>query len=150
MAILKEYRCQAHGPFEAFADDEVPECPNGCSARWVKREIRTAPAAGNVRTGKMDALQRDLAHNFGLSDLKTDKENGKSVIENLRGMPDFSPKWVDVPGKQAAGWSQRGEKPAAVDVASTFGMQAGNALADSKPSKSIPTQLMGKWDGKST
>jgi len=148
MAVLKEYSCRAHGSFEAFADDEVPECPHGCSARWVRREIRTAPAAGTVKTGKMDALQRDLAHNFGLSDLKTDKENGKSVIENLRGTPDFSPKWVDVPGQQKSGWSSRGEKPPTVDVASTFGMQAGNALSDAKPNKSLPTQIMGKWDGK--
>jgi hypothetical protein len=29
-------------------------------------------------------------------------------------------------------------------------MQAGNALADAKPQKSIPTQLINKWDGKST
>jgi len=135
MAVLKEFSCKAHGPFEEMVEQDVtPECPKGCSPRWVTREIRTAPAARNVVTGKMDGLQRDLAHDFGLSDLKVDKEGGKSVMQNLQSSQDFSPKWVDVPTQMKSGWSQRGEKPAAIDVGATFGLQGGNAL----PSKPLP------------
>jgi len=97
MAILKEFRCAAHGPFEAFVKgDKVPKCPAGCSARWVSREIRTAPAArGNV-TGRMDNLQKDLAADFKLRDLKVDKEGGNSVINELRKgeTQDYSAYWA--------------------------------------------------------
>jgi hypothetical protein len=40
MAILKEWRCLGHGPFENFDG----KCPKGCPSSLVQREIRTAPA----------------------------------------------------------------------------------------------------------
>ena len=148
MPVLKEFTCKAHGPFEEFVDQNViPECPKGCSARWVTREIRTAPAANSVITGKLDDLQRNLAKDFGLSDLKVDKQDGKSVIENLRGTPDFRPKWVDMPAPLKAGWSKRGEKPPPVNISSTFGVQADNALARVPLPKALPTQVEGRYKG---
>jgi len=144
MGILKEYVCAAHGPFEDIVNgDEMGKCPKGCSRRFVKREIRTAPAAGSVVTGRMDNLQRDLAHDFGLSDLKTNAKDGTSVMQNLRRGEDFSPRWVDTPNKMAPGWSQRGEKPSTLPVQS-FGMEAGNALAGAATPKNIPTNIVGR------
>jgi hypothetical protein len=146
MAILKEFTCAAHGPFEEFVkQDETPSCPKGCSKRFVRREIRTAPATRGVVMGRMDGLQKDLAHDFGLSDLKVQRDTGTSVMQNLRSGTDFSPKWVDTP-RPSAGWSQRGEKPAALPV-SSFGMEAGNALAGANTPKSIPTKIMGSYKG---
>lgn len=145
MAILKEWCCAAHGSFEAFVkQDEVPKCPKGCSKRFVKREFLTAPAAGTHKTHAIDGIQRDLAHDFGLSDLKVHKDSGTSVMQNLRSATDFSPKWVDVPGKMAPGWTQRGEKPAAAPV-SSFGMQGGNALTGSTVPTKIPTNIVGSF-----
>lgn len=139
MAVLKEWTCRAHGDFEAFADrDEVPECPKGCSSRWVKREIRTAPASREVTTGRMDTLQRSVADDFGLSNLKVDKENGQSVVQNLRSTQDFSPKWTGMPRSPAPGWSARGEKPPTVNVGAAFGMQSDNALSRVKMLKPTP------------
>lgn len=145
MAVLKEYVCAAHGPFEAMVSaDEMGKCPKGCSKRFVKREFRTAPAVRNVVTGRMDGLQRDLAHQFGLSDLKVGKDDGKSVMQNLRDKEDFSVKWADVPGHMAPGWSQRNEKAAAVAPQATYGMQGGNALVGASTPKQIPTEIVGK------
>ena len=146
MAILKEYTCAAHGPFEAMVkQDQTPKCPNGCSKRFGSREFRTAPAARSVVMGRMDGLQRDMAHDFGLSNIKVDKDNGKSVIQNLRSETDFSPRWIDTP-RPAPGWSSRGETPAALPVAS-MGMQAGNALSSMAAPKHIPTNIVGKYSG---
>jgi len=146
MAILKEYTCAAHGPFEALVkQDETPKCPKGCSKRFVKREIRTAPAARSVVTGRMDTLQRDVAHDFGLSNLKVGRDDGKSVIQNLRSETDFSPRWLDTP-RPAPGWSQRGEKPSALPV-SSMGMQPDNVLSSISAPKQIPTNIVGKYSG---
>ena len=128
MAVLKEFACKAHGPFEEIVEqDVVPGCPHGCSPRFVVREIRSAAAARNVVTGKMDALQKDIAKDFGLPDIKVDKENGQSVMKNLQSGQDFSPRWVDVPNKPKSG-----------DLASNFGLTGGNALAGAKFEKPTP------------
>jgi hypothetical protein len=85
MAVLKEFACKAHGPFEEFtSDDEMPRCPHGCSAKWVVREIRTAPAGKSVVTGTMDRIQRDFADQHKLPDIRVDKDSDKSVMDNLR------------------------------------------------------------------
>ena len=85
MAILKEFICKAHGPFEEFVNgEETPACPKGCSARWVTREIRTAPAMSNPVNRNRDAMLKDAAAQFGLTDIKVDKEPGTSVMDNLR------------------------------------------------------------------
>jgi hypothetical protein len=85
MTILKEFVCKAHGPFEEFVrGDKTPKCPKGCSPRWVTREIRTAPAAHGHVTGQLDLLQKDIAKDFRLRDIKVDKEGGGSVMNELR------------------------------------------------------------------
>lgn len=128
MAVLKEFACKAHGPFEEIVEqDVVPGCPHGCSSRFVVREFRTAPAARNVVTGKMDALQRDIASDFGLRDIKVDKQGGQSVMQNLQSGQDFSPRWVDVPNKLKSG-----------DFASSLGMTGGNALQGTSLPKPTP------------
>jgi hypothetical protein len=150
MAILKEWSCKAHGSFEAIVEqDETPQCPKGCSKRFVVREIRTAPAARGVVSGTLDQLQRGLAHDFGLSDLKAGRDDGKSVMQNLkRDGSSMAPHWVDVPGHLSTGWSRRKEKPAAVDVSSTFGIRPDNALSAVKLPTHIPTRFDARWDGK--
>jgi len=144
MAVLKEFSCRAHGAFEAMVNQgETPECPKGCSPKWVTREFRTAPSARGAATGKLDKLQGQLAMDFGLSNLKVGKDDGKSVIQNLRGSEDFSPKWVDMPSQMRPGWSQRGEKPAPINVNTTFGMNGDNALKGMDRKKSLPTEFIG-------
>jgi hypothetical protein len=85
MGVLKEFSCAAHGEFEEMVNgDEIPPCPYGCTPRIVKREIRQAPASRSVRTSNKDKLTQDLADQYKLTNIKIDKHDGKSVMENLR------------------------------------------------------------------
>lgn len=63
MAILKEWNCRAHGPFEATR----AVCPKGCTS--VERQIRTAPSIGSTRTKGIDQTIRGLAKSYGLTNL---------------------------------------------------------------------------------
>jgi hypothetical protein len=163
MAVLKEWTCAAHGAFEAsVSGDEVAKCPKGCPKRFVKREFRTAPAVGTVVKGRLDSLQRGLAHDFGLSDLKSGRDDGKSVMQNLGrdGKPKqrtgnmmqdlrsgeiMQPEWGGMElNHLKPGWSQRGEKPMAV-TPGKFGMKGGHAIADVG---GVPKQLPAKIEGR--
>ena len=85
MAVLKEFACKAHGPFEDYVSEgEIPGCPKGCSPRFVIREIRQPPKARGVVMGRLDEMQKDLAQTYGLTNLKADKEGGTSMMEELR------------------------------------------------------------------
>jgi hypothetical protein len=83
MAILKEYRCVGHDhPFEAYvSDDEVPECPFGCSPRFVRREFRTPVGIRHNGTTNMDLMTRQLASDYGMTDMRNDRD-GSSVMSS--------------------------------------------------------------------
>lgn len=127
MAIVKEFRCAAHGPFEATK----PKCPRGCSARFVTQEIRTAPAFRSGSTRTADTELRNLAGTYGLSDIPSVQE-GESVMQQLRKKPNFAPTWGQVDHAEA-GWSQRdGEKPKTFQLA-PHGVQPGVSIDSVKP-----------------
>jgi hypothetical protein len=148
MAILKEFTCAAHGPFdERVEGDEIPQCPTGCSPRFVRREIRTAPAMKTVISGRLDTLQRDIAHDFGLSDMKVSKDSNSSVMENLRRGEDFSPKWVDVPNKMKSGWANRGEQAGSISPTS-LGLQGENNLAPVAQTGQLPRRIPTRIEGR--
>jgi hypothetical protein len=129
MSVLKEFACKAHGPFEEMVEqDQIPSCPNGCSPRFVVREIRSPPAARGIVTGKLDGLQREIAKDFNLPDIKVGKDDGKSVMQNLQSGQDFRPRWVDVPNKSSS----------AKDLAASMGMMGGNALQGTQFQKPTP------------
>lgn len=143
MAVLKEWRCKAHGAFEAAVPQgEIAECPHGCPKRFISREIRTAPSARGPVMGTLDHMQRELAHDFGLSDLKAGRDDGKSVMQNLREGNMMAPTWIDVPGHLKPGFTQRKEAAAAVNVAGTYGVTPDNVLSTVAPPKSIPTNIV--------
>lgn len=126
MAVLKEWSCAAHGEFEAF--DAV--CPFGCSARFVKREIRTAPAIRHTGTRNSDNLTQQLANDFNLTDLST--KDGESVMTNMRkrqwANAQVPSSWAAVP-HAADGWSQRGEAAAKFNPQSV-GLAAAAAMKE--------------------
>jgi hypothetical protein len=122
MAIIKEWRCAAHGEFEA------PEgiCPRGCPKRFVVQEIRTPPAYHDGVTRNTDQTLRALADEHGLSDMSN--RNG-SVMNSQRARqgPDFAPKWIDIP-HATPGWSRREGEKSPVVMASDIGMQPANVV----------------------
>lgn len=92
MAIIKEYRCLAHGPFDSA--DGV--CPSGCTT--VVREFRTAPGGRSARTKGIDKTLEGMAARFGLTDMSN--SGGESVGANrvaARGMNSMAPVWGNIP-----------------------------------------------------
>jgi hypothetical protein len=130
MAVLKEYRCAAHGEFEA----SKPKCPHGCSTRFVSQEFRTAPAMKSQGTKRVDRELQNLATDYRMSDIRNGP-NGESVMETLRKKPQAAPMWGDVQ-HAAPGFSQRGD--AATFSPGSIGVQGGNGLAGVKPMLHAP------------
>ena len=73
MAILHDYNCLAHGIFEGSA----PICPHGCGESMVSIVHLKAPAIGTARTKGIDSTLRNLANQFGLTDM--DNRGGQPV-----------------------------------------------------------------------
>jgi hypothetical protein len=131
VATLREYRCAAHGEFEAFD----LECPYGCSERFVTQEIRTAPGLHSDRTKRADGEMQNLARDYGLSDIANGSD-GESVMQTLRKRPQFEPSWGRVE-HAAPGFSQRGDVKT-FDPRS-MGAQPASVVQDMKSSLRPPT-----------
>jgi len=65
VAIVKEYRCLAHGAFESSS--ETPLCPAGCES--IEREFRTPVGFRSERTSAIDATVQTLAKRHGMTDI---------------------------------------------------------------------------------
>lgn len=81
MAVLREYRCTAHDhEFESMEDR--PSCPFGCNSKFVVQEFRTPFGIGTQRTATVDRLQKNLADDYGLTDMRNDRDS--SVMSQTR------------------------------------------------------------------
>jgi hypothetical protein len=88
MALLKEFRCMAHGFFESMES----RCPHGCTIT-VERAFLTAPGAISKKTSNTDRLLTQLAKDYGLSDMSN--KDGTAVAGKRK--TNFAPVWGDVP-----------------------------------------------------
>lgn len=117
MGVLKEFRCFAHD-LEFDSNEEHPACPSGCSPKFVVREFRTAPSIRSGGTRVMDVMQKQLAMDYNLTDMKNDK-SGTSVMSNTRtesggtrvvgDKPPTSAYWNPGLFPVREGWARRGE-----------------------------------------
>lgn len=82
MGVLREYRCFAHD-LEFESTEANPRCPAGCSRKFVVQEFRTAPSIRSGGTRVADVMQRQLAQDYGLTDMRNDKD-GSSVMSSTR------------------------------------------------------------------
>jgi hypothetical protein len=87
MAVVKEWRCLAHGAF----DSSQGVCPSGCST--VIREFRTAPGTRSAGTKASDAALERLADKYGLSDMS----NRRGSVGDREKKNDFAPVWGKMP-----------------------------------------------------
>lgn len=89
MAVVKEWRCLAHGPF----DGAEGVCPSGCTT--VVREFRSAPGGRSDKTRATDAALQRLATRFGYTDIS----NRKGSVAQSQGKPkmEMKPEWVPMP-----------------------------------------------------
>jgi hypothetical protein len=87
MAVTKEWRCLAHGPF----DSATGVCPSGCST--VVREFRTAPGTRSEKTKTSDRALARLAERYNFTDLS----NKRGSVGATRAADGMQAKWLDMP-----------------------------------------------------
>ena len=97
-AILKEFRCFAHGKFEGHD----PVCPMGCTT--VERAFYTAPGAKSDKTRASDRALERMAQRYGLSDISASKTGSVAGDRMAKqrgfgqvGPADFTPRWGELP-----------------------------------------------------
>lgn len=115
MAVNREFRCTFHDlEFESL--EARPACPCGCDPSMVVLEFRTPFGLKGDRTRVTDNLQRQLAADYGMSDMRGDKE-GTSVMSNTP-MRSGGARLIGDQGKAywkpdlfqvKSGWTARGE-----------------------------------------
>lgn len=130
MPVTKEWECAAHGYFDATA----PVCPHGCPDKFVRRVFLTPPAIGSEGTKRSDDTLKNLAADYGMTDIKNG-QNGESVaMATPASSAPFKTQWNSL-GKN-------------FDVKG-LGVSPGNAL---EPFKGIlkgprPSEIIGRYDG---
>jgi hypothetical protein len=67
--IVRDYKCEQHGYFEAYA----PICPEGCE-KGVMVVFLQAPGVVSAKTRKNDKTVRKLADDFKMTDVKSTRE----------------------------------------------------------------------------
>lgn len=134
MAVVKEWECKAHGYFDATEH----RCPWGCPSEFVERVFLTPPTIGSARTKAADSTLRNLANDFGMTDIRGGKEG-----ESVASLTPASSAPFKVP--QQPGWLPVGKE---FDVRG-MGVQPGNALEGFKGTLKgpKPSEIVGRYDG---
>ena len=68
--ILNDYKCLAHGYFEAWE----PKCPKGCDGEAVVKVFLQAVGTRSDSTRHADSTLQGLAKEYGMSDIKSVRE----------------------------------------------------------------------------
>lgn len=75
MAVLKDYKCPKHGYFEA----RKAKCPMKDCNEEVMVVFLKAPGLKSEKTKRNDQNAKNLAKDFGMTDIKTTKEGENQV-----------------------------------------------------------------------
>ena len=138
MAVLADWECLAHGRFESFEQ----KCPHGCGQSIVSKIFINAPGIHSDRTKNIDKTFRNLADDFGLTNMNN--QNGQSAAvrpdpakmaarEQLMGkLGDTSNAWGNVPSGQTG----------VTQAIAAARVSADNALQPLLPSLTAPKPLV--------
>jgi hypothetical protein len=141
MAILKQYRCAAHGEMEMYA----PICQFCGHGAFVKQEIRTAPAFRRKNMKFIDGTLRQIADDHGLTNLKNDPKGGVSVLQALTKTNDVNkPRWIGV-DHAAPGFSRTPDAKVPKVTAESMGFMTTSAKDFKVPTPK--TQIVAGWKG---
>lgn len=152
--VVREFRCTAHD-YEFESHEEQPRCPFGCHPKMVIREFRTPFAIGTERAGRIDRLQRQVADDYGLTDMRNDRDS--SVMSQTRresgGMRKVGsghtqreyraeqlPQWAPSVFRPPPGWSKSGEVP--VFNWNQSGLKGPGAVAPTKPQLDVAARSL--------
>jgi hypothetical protein len=70
MAVLHDYKCLAHGYFEAWE----ARCPKGCDGEAIVKVFLQAVGTRSDSTRHADTTLKGLASEYGMSDIKSVRE----------------------------------------------------------------------------
>jgi hypothetical protein len=87
MAVLNDYKCPAHGFFEA----REPKCPHGCTD--VQVVFLQPIGVTSERTKGSDKTLKQLALDFNMSDIKSKKEGEAQPPRFAQQNNPFAPRW---------------------------------------------------------
>ena len=91
MPVIREFRCGDCGTlFESMLTIDEVACPK-CTATEPERVFLTPPAVKSPKTANTDAIQKDLAQTYGLSDMSN--RDGASVMRGQRGPQQAHAQW---------------------------------------------------------
>jgi hypothetical protein len=142
MAVLKEFRCAIHGEFESVSK-KCSDCGNDL---FVTQEIRTAPAFKGRSTKFIDGQLREIADDYGLTDMRNDVKGGVSVAQaRLNRLSKVErPRWGEVPHAQP-GFSRDPNAEVPKVTAESMGFVETPASKMNFPPP--PTQIVGRYNG---
>ena len=87
MSVLNDYKCPAHGYFEA----REPVCPHGCTDVQV---VFLQPVAMKSDTTKHnDSTLKKLASDFKMTDIKSTREGEAQPPRHALQNNPFAPRW---------------------------------------------------------
>ncbi len=124
--VVKEFRCAAHGDFEA----KEPKCPWGCKGT-VDRVFLTPAAFRSNRTSRIDQRVEGLAAAHGLTDISN--RGGRAAIREKPGAAQERADMAKlISERYGNGWGKvpQGGAPAALNQ---YHAQASNVLQEVKP-----------------
>lgn len=100
--ILNDYKCLAHGYFEAWE----ARCPKGCDGEAVVKVFLQAVGTRSDGTKHADSTLQSLANEYGMSDIKSVREGEAQPArfgQQQRQQNPFAVQWGDP--KQIGGYN---------------------------------------------
>ena len=134
MAVLKEFSCIEHGPFEG----SHPICPaSGCDSSAVSQEFRTAPTIGSGFVKRFDAGIRKSSDMMGGKNFRTARAGEAAYGGDAAKETGLGVLWGDesrkVLGRSFAELTQVAAKPLEVrkrDGSGTIRMDRNNGMRE--------------------
>ena len=93
MAVLHDYKCLAHGYFEAWE----ARCPKGCDGEAVVKVFLQAVGTRSDSTRHADSTLKGLASEYGMSDIKSVREGEAQPARfgQQRQQNPYAVQWAD-------------------------------------------------------
>jgi hypothetical protein len=125
---LNDYICQAHG---IFRDSYTGKCPHGCDKQFVEKIFLKAPGLKSGRTKNIDGTLRDLAADYGMTDMNNQNGTSACIRPDSRAV-NARNELIGKLGDTSGAWGKiQGGKISAAMAANHIA--PGNALATVQP-----------------
>jgi len=144
MGTLREWSCSWHGEF----DNATGVCEACGDSKFVRQEIRTAPALKGRSTKFIDGQLREIADDNGLTDLRNDPKAGVSVLQSMIDRKNLAniekPRWGTIE-HAAPGFSRDQNAKVPSITAESMGFVPTPAAKMNFPPP--PTKIVGRYSG---